>query len=45
MVDLAGHSILECFFNNSRRRQRSFAIVKLGVKRRELAEKGIYRFS
>ena len=43
MVDLAiklGHSILECFLSNSRRRQRSTAIVKLGhgATRRELAE-------
>lgn len=43
MVDLAiklGHSILECFLNNSRRRQHSTAIVKLGhgTTRRELAE-------
>ncbi|KAK6923548.1 hypothetical protein RJ641_011852 [Dillenia turbinata] len=33
MVDLAiklGHLILECFLSNSRRRQRSTAIVKLG---------------
>jgi len=44
MVDLAiklGHSILESFFSNSRRRQRSIAIVKLGngATRRELAER------
>lgn len=43
MVDLAmklGHSILECFLSNNRRRQRSTAIVKLGhsATRRELAE-------
>lgn len=43
MVDLAiklGHSILESLLSNSRRRQRSTAIVKLGhgATRRELAE-------
>ncbi|KAL5741513.1 hypothetical protein ACOSP7_028245 [Xanthoceras sorbifolium] len=43
IVDLAiSHSILECFLSNSRRRQRSTAIVNLGygVTRRECVNRG-----